>query len=180
MSHGNTSTSGLSNATYSNEHHAYTSLGTDALSLSSQSRDVPSVDSMPPSNDGSDLCVPIAANVSHHSSSQRESILSQDASTSNNESDSATPVTAYVSCCSRSHRDPIPSQIGFYTGHWVHILVSAKALFRHDIHMRIPFPECNDENLKFAYECVIESIAEYMEDNRGVQIDTGKLLFYLS
>ena len=182
MSHGNTSTSGLSNATYSNKHHAYTFLGTDALSLSSRSRDIPSVDGMPPSNDGSDLRVPVAANVSHCSSSHRESILSQDASTSKNESDSAAPVTAYVSHCSRSYRDPIPSQIGFYMGHWVHILVSAKALhvFQHDIHTRIPFPEHNNENLKFAHECIVESIVEYMEDNRGVQIDTGKLLFRLS
>ena len=138
------------------------------------------MDGVPLSNDGSDLHVPVAANVSRCSSSHRESILSQDVSTSDNESDSAAPIMAYVSCHSRFHRDPIPSQIGFYTGHWVHILVSAKALFQHDIHTRIPFPERNDENLKFAHECVIESIAEYMEDNRGVQIDTGKLLFHLS
>ncbi|KAF8229626.1 hypothetical protein L208DRAFT_1285634, partial [Tricholoma matsutake] len=71
-----------------------------------------------------------------------------------------------------SHKDPIPSQLGFYEGHWVHILNSAKALFRYVIHTDVPFPERSDKYLKIAQECILKAINKYMTENKDAEIDT--------
>lgn len=165
MFHGSTSASRHSNVTRGNENipcHASTSLGADALSQFSRSRDAPSVG-------GNDLRMPNKANISHRS----RPTPSQDVPMSDdNEGDSAVPVKAFVSRRPRSRKDPISSQIGFYTGHWVNILTWAKQTFRHEIHTNVPFPERSDQNLRFARECILESITRYLDDNKGIQLDT--------
>jgi hypothetical protein len=90
---------------------------------------------------------------------------------SDNESDSNASPRICVPCNSRSHKDPIPSQLGFYKGHWVHILNSAKALFRYVIHTDVPFPEHSDKYLKITQECILEAINKYMTENKDAEID---------
>jgi len=91
---------------------------------------------------------------------------------SDNENDSNASPKIHASCNSRSHKDPIPSQLSFYEGHWVHILNSAKALFRYVIHTDVPFPECSDKYLKIAQECILKAINKYITENEDVEIDT--------
>ena len=91
---------------------------------------------------------------------------------SDNESDSNVSPRIRTSHNSRSHKDPIPSQLGFYEGHWVHILNSAKALFRYVIHTDVPFLECSNKYLKIAQECILEAINKYMTENEDAEIDT--------
>lgn len=73
----------------------------------------------------------------------------------------------------RSRKEPTSSQIGFYTGHWFHILNSAKALYRYYIHTNVAFPERNDKNLKYASECILESLQQYLDENRRVSVETS-------
>ncbi|KAF8240967.1 hypothetical protein L208DRAFT_1215051, partial [Tricholoma matsutake] len=64
-----------------------------------------------------------------------------------------------------------PSQLSFYEGHWIHILNSAKALYRYMIHTDIPFPERNIKNLKIAQECILEAFSNYMDENEDAELD---------
>ncbi|KAF8232143.1 hypothetical protein L208DRAFT_1465797 [Tricholoma matsutake] len=72
----------------------------------------------------------------------------------------------------RSHNlGPLPSELGFYEGHWIHILNSAKALYRYMIHTDIPFLERNIKNLKIAQECILEAFSNYMDENEDAELD---------
>jgi hypothetical protein len=95
---------------------------------------------------------------------------------SDNESDPDVPSKICASHNSRSHYPrPLPSQLGFYKGHWIHILNSAKALFRYIIHTDVPFPECSNKNLKIAQECILEALSKYMAENEDAGIDKCQL-----
>ena len=94
---------------------------------------------------------------------------------SDNESDSNASPRIHASRNSRSHKDPIPSQLGFYKGYWVHILNSAKALFRYVIHTDVPFPERSNKYLKIAQECILKAINKYMTENEDAEIDSCRL-----
>ena len=63
--------------------------------------------------------------------------------------------------------------LGFYEGHWVHILNLAKALYKLIIHMELPFPECTNKSLKVAHECLLEAVDQYMNENENMELDKG-------
>ena len=86
-------------------------------------------------------------------------------------SESDVHVAVHASRRPRSHRKPTSSQIGFYQGHWVQILILAKAFFRYYIHTETAFPERNDESLDHARECVLEAIQNYMTENEHANVD---------
>ena len=106
-------------------------------------------------------------------SQQRQSAVASDAPASDDGSDSNAPAMVRVCRNSRSHKDPTSSQLGFYEGHWVHILNSAKALYRLIIHTEVPFPERTDKSLKIAHECLLEATDQYMSENENVELDKG-------
>jgi hypothetical protein len=72
-----------------------------------------------------------------------------------------------------SHKEPTSSQIGFYSGHWSRILVSAKARFRLYVHIDVAFPERNDKNMKHASDCLLEVIQEYVNENKRITLDAS-------
>ncbi|RDB31095.1 hypothetical protein Hypma_000006 [Hypsizygus marmoreus] len=66
----------------------------------------------------------------------------------------------------RAHRNSKPTlrkptQIGFYEGAWVDVLMQAKYEFRKHIHLYEPFPEKTTKIMRIAAECVTEAIASY-------------------
>ena len=78
---------------------------------------------------------------------------------------------------SKSNGDAKPNQLGFYSGAWVDILITARNNFRKMIHAESgpthpSFPERNPENLRRAQDHLIEAVAEYSEEN-GQQLDNG-------
>jgi hypothetical protein len=42
-----------------------------------------------------------------------------------------------------------PSQLGYYSGSWVHMFIYAKNSYRKIIHTSDLFPECNTESLRW-------------------------------
>ena len=70
---------------------------------------------------------------------------------------------------SKYNGDAKPNQLGFYSGAWVDILITARNNFRKMIHAesgptRPSFPERNPENLRRAQDHLIEAVAEYSEE----------------
>jgi hypothetical protein len=152
VSRRNTSTSHISNKTHGNKNvarHADTFLHTDDTLFQSgqlsRHSDVPFVDVSGAQSSG----VPAP----------------------NDRSDPGVHVPVSAPRRTRSCREPLPSHIGFYEGHWVHVLVMAKSLFRYYIHTNTAFPERNDKNLEHACECLVESIEIYTMNNEGAELD---------
>jgi hypothetical protein len=69
-----------------------------------------------------------------------------------------------------------PSQLGFYSGPWVDVLIYARNGYRKLIHTKEPFPERNLENLKVAQNTLLEAISEYMETDG--RLDESLYLFF--
>ena len=64
-----------------------------------------------------------------------------------------------------------PSQLGFYAGPWIDILIIARNNYRKLIHTVDPFPERNTDSLKDAHNILLEAIAEYKD--YGGKVDEG-------
>jgi hypothetical protein len=96
-----------------------------------------------------------------------------DVSASDNGSDSDEPAMADMSLGSKSRKEPTSSKLGFYHGHWVHILTSAKVQFRHFIHTSTPFPERNSYSLDHVHGYLLEAVARYLKTNKHADIDKG-------
>lgn len=73
---------------------------------------------------------------------------------------------------SKSQGDPKPSQLGFYSGPWVDVLVQARNRYRKHIHTTEPFPERTTEKLKDVRVILLEEIGEYKD--KGFDIDDSK------
>lgn len=74
-----------------------------------------------------------------------------------------------------------PSQLGFYSGPWLDVLVDTRNSYRRMIHTSAgeAFPERNPENLMAAHNILLEAISEYM--NHGGQLDECLYLsFFIS
>ena len=76
---------------------------------------------------------------------------------------------------SKTH-DPKPSQLSYYHGIWVDILVDARNNYRKYIHTKNPFPEHNSNNLMEAQNFLLEATAAYKEK---YEIDEGIFIPYL-
>jgi hypothetical protein len=110
-------------------------------------------------------------NVSYHANMHYHADTFPNTDPSNDESD--VPIVAHVLHSSKSHKEPTSSQLGFYEGHWSHILTLAKAQYRYHIHTDIPFLENNDKNLKVAHKCLLKADNSYMDDNKHIELDKG-------
>lgn len=78
---------------------------------------------------------------------------------------------------SKSHGDPKSSQLNYYTGIWVDVLVDARNNYRKLIHTRTPFPERSVENLREAQNLLLEAIARYSE-NHPDELDDCMFFFF--
>jgi hypothetical protein len=78
---------------------------------------------------------------------------------------------------SKSQGDAKPSQLGFYHGTWVNILIDARNNYRKRIHssQHDPFPERNTESLRDAQDLLLEVISDFRD--RGTQVDEGLFIF---
>jgi hypothetical protein len=90
-------------------------------------------------------------------------------------SDNGAPSRAPRNSNSKSHV-PKPSQLGFYSGTWVDVLIYARNGYRKLIHTKDPFPERNLENLQVAQNILLEAISDYIEING--RLDEGLYLFF--
>ena len=115
-------------------------------------------------------------NVLSHAKTSSHPNKDSDGLGSDNENDSNVPPRIRASRNSKSQKDPLPSQLCFYEGHWIHILNSAKTLFRYVIHTDIPFLERSDKNLKIAQECILEALCKYIAENEDADIDKCQFL----
>ncbi|KAM6491219.1 hypothetical protein JOM56_013458 [Amanita muscaria] len=67
---------------------------------------------------------------------------------------------------SKLQREAKDFQLGFYSGPWVDILITARNQYRRMIHTHDPFPERNAGTLKEAHDFLLEATWEYV-DNIG-------------
>ena len=67
-----------------------------------------------------------------------------------------------------------PSQLRFYTGNWVDVLVSAKNNYRLFIHNEDPFPERSAASLEDARACLLDAVGKFKEENH-LPLDNGML-----
>ena len=71
-----------------------------------------------------------------------------------------------------------PSQLGFYSGAWVGILITARNNYSNFIHTGDkPFPERTIDNLQDVHNFLMEAIGEFRE-NGGV-LDESVFIFYI-
>jgi hypothetical protein len=70
-----------------------------------------------------------------------------------------------------------PSQLRFYSGSWVDVLILAKNNYRLFIHSRAvnPFPERTAASLEDAHVCLIDAIAKFREETK-LRLDEGIML----
>jgi hypothetical protein len=73
-----------------------------------------------------------------------------------------------------SNGDIRPSQLRFYSGSWVDVLIAAKNNFRLFIHNEDPFPERTAASLEDARNCLLDAIGTFREENQ-LPLDEGKL-----
>jgi hypothetical protein len=71
-----------------------------------------------------------------------------------------------------SNSDIRPSQLRFYSGLWVDVLIAAKNNYRLFIHNEDPFPERTAGSLEDARECLIDAIGKFKEECR-LTLDEG-------
>ena len=64
------------------------------------------------------------------------------------------------------NNDICPSQLCFYTGTWVDVLIIAKNNYRPFIHTDDPFPEHTAASLEDACICLIDAIGKFKEESR--------------
>jgi hypothetical protein len=65
-----------------------------------------------------------------------------------------------------------PSQLRFYSGTWVDVLVAAKNNYRLFIHNEDSFPERTAASLEDARECLLDAIAMFREESK-LALDEG-------
>ena len=68
-----------------------------------------------------------------------------------------------------------PSQLHFYSGTWVDVLIIAKNNYRLFIHTNDPFPERMAASLEDAHICLIDAIGKFKEESR-LPLNEGKLI----
>ena len=85
-------------------------------------------------------------------------------------SDGSVKITR-AACNSKHHGEAKPSQLGFYAGTWIDVLIIARNNYRKLIHTVDPFPERNADSLKNAHDILLEAIAEY--EDYGGKVDEG-------
>ena len=64
-----------------------------------------------------------------------------------------------------SNNDICPSQLHFYSGTWVNVLIIAKNNYRLFIHTDDPFPEHTAASLEDAHICLIDAIGKFKEES---------------
>jgi hypothetical protein len=101
------------------------------------------------------------------------SILDVPASNHGNDVDAV----ALVPRNSKSRKEPAPTNLGFYSGDWLCILISAKMLYRCNIHTVTPFPERNDDTLEIAHDFLLEAVTIYLDTNKNTVLDYGSSSF---
>jgi hypothetical protein len=74
-----------------------------------------------------------------------------------------------------SNNDIRPSQLRFYSGTWVDVLLAAKNNYRLFIHNEDPFPERTSANLEDAHGCLLDAIGTFKEENR-LHLNEGKVI----
>jgi len=74
-----------------------------------------------------------------------------------------------------SNSDIRSSQLRFYSGTWVDVLIAAKNNYRMFIHNEDPFPERTETSLQDARNCLIDAIGAFREERR-LPLDDGKLI----
>jgi hypothetical protein len=62
-----------------------------------------------------------------------------------------------------SQGDAKPSQLGYYHGAWVNVLISARNDYRKLVHTSTPFPERGPDTLKTVHNLLLEAIADRVE-----------------
>ena len=79
---------------------------------------------------------------------------------------------------SKSRGETKPSQLGYYSGAWTDILITARNNYRKAIHTSTdPFPERSVDNLRDAHDLLLEAVGEF-RDNGG-ELDDGQSIFYI-
>jgi hypothetical protein len=68
-----------------------------------------------------------------------------------------------------------PSQLRFYSGTWVDVLIIAKNNYRLFIHNEDPFPERTAASLEDARICLIDAIGRFRAESR-LPLNEGKLI----
>lgn len=76
-----------------------------------------------------------------------------------------------AACNLKAFSEAKPSQLGFYAGPWVNVLIIARNNYRRLIHTVNPFPEWNADSLKDAHDILLEAITEY--EDYGGKVDKG-------
>jgi hypothetical protein len=76
-----------------------------------------------------------------------------------------------------SNSDIRPSQLRFYSGLWVDVLIVAKNNYRLFIHNEDPFPERTAGSLEDAHECLLDAIGKFKEECR-LTLDEGIVIEY--
>jgi hypothetical protein len=80
-------------------------------------------------------------------------------------SDDGGKMTTRAAHNSKPRGEAKPSQLGFYSGPWLDVLVDARNNYRRMVHTieGEAFPERSTENLAAAHNILLEAISEYME-----------------
>ena len=68
-----------------------------------------------------------------------------------------------------------PSQLHFYSGTWINVLIIAKNSYRLFIHTNDPFPKCTAASLEDAHICLINAIGKFKEESR-LPLNEGNLI----
>jgi hypothetical protein len=74
-----------------------------------------------------------------------------------------------------SNGDIRPTQLRFYSGTWVDVLIAAKNNYRLFIHNEDPFPERTAISLDDARGCLLEAIGKFREETQ-LPLDEGMLI----
>lgn len=76
-----------------------------------------------------------------------------------------------------SNGDIRPTQLRFYSGTWVDVLIAAKNNYRLFVHTDDPFPERTAASLEDAHGCLLEAIGKFREESQ-LPLDQGMLILY--
>ena len=74
-----------------------------------------------------------------------------------------------------TNEDKKPSQLRFYSGPWVDVLVAAKHNYRLFINTEDPFPERGPESLEDAHHCLLKAISTFKAE-RKIPLDQGMFI----
>ena len=119
---------------------------------------------------------------SHHLSLAPHITNSEAESNSGHEGDESDHIGKKIKrapCNSKSQgdHDAKPSQLSFYSGTWVDILIAARNNYRKIIHTIEPFPEHNPNNLKEAQNLLLEAIDDFKD--QGCKLDESSFILFV-